>query len=243
MAKPNFVTSAPEAEPPGAPTSSAEWREFIANLDRQREDAEARLSDLLVQRNALALKLRLGSKTARQKADEIDAAADRLKVEIAEITGAVDGALAEARQAENVEKLTAEVERAGHVHILLQERAVHAKLFDAALAHLVRATEAWLQTSRALDEMSPRPPANHVVRVAPYELVLRSFFPLSVQGAVGGFSRPEGNFARSMAELVDHIDKPSRAWAEGLIPLADIQAAVEAAKAAQATEEGTGDAA
>jgi glycerol-3-phosphate dehydrogenase len=224
------------ADPPAEPTTSAEWRDFTANLGRQREDAEGRLADLLVQRNALALKLRLGSKPARQKADAIDVQVDRLRVEIAEMAAAVAGAEEEVRHAVKFEAAKAEIDKAAQVHLLLNERVAAAKVFDEALDILVNATGNWVRTSRALGSLSPRAPAEYLARVGPYELILRAFFALSAQGGVAGFDRPTGSFARTMRDMVDHIDAPSKAWAEGLVPIAGIQVPADATRAANPEE-------
>jgi hypothetical protein len=245
MSKSNAVaTSSAEVAPPAAPTTSAEWRAFITNLDRSREDAEARLADLLVQRNALALKLRLGSKPARAKADEIDAAADRLKIEIGEMVAAVAGAEEETRKAEKVEKLRVEVEKAGQVQLLLLERAALAKLLDESLSILVAATghrrsssiEVWIHLSVA---------APHVLwSRAPLEMIATGH--LRIRAALPdfptprGFQKPGGDTEKTWAGLVPHVDKAAKAWAEGLLPLATMQAAADAHKAAQ---EGASDAA
>lgn len=248
------TSPAERVEPQTTPTTSAEWHEFIAGLGRQREDAEARLEDLLVQRNDLALKLRLGNKSARQKADAIDAQVDRLKVEITELVAAVSGALEEARSAERAEKLAAEVEKAGQTQIILQERAALARVLDESLSILVAATDKWLQLSIALESVCPKAPARYIWAKSPHEMIACAHLPM--RSALDGFDMPAGfhksggGTTKTWADLIPHVDQAAKAWAEKLLPLADFEAlalahlaaqegaVADAAKSVQAAQEG-----
>ncbi len=200
---------------------------------------------MLVERNSLALKLRLGQKAARVRADAIDVQADKLKTEIEEIVGAIAGALEEAQEAERREKVAAEIEKAANTQVLLLERAKLAMLLDDAVSVLIQATDRWVVTSMEMERLCSLAPSRFIWGHGPVEMLVQAHMPLgaAIQGfpAPAGFEKADGTKTRNWIDLVAHVDRGAKAWAERLIPLADIQAAADAAKAAQATQEGAGD--
>lgn len=200
------VKSKPAPTPP-------DWGAVITDLRQQLTTAEARRGALAERRKTLALEAHLG--TAEAQAALVEIGKDQAVVagEIEDLTAAI--ADAERRQSLAVTEAeqAAERERAREILALLEDRKKLAADFDTAVAALVSAAAAYVDSGIKLRGLSPKPLSDFAIRGLAKAAIETSFIGMTTAHRIQGFALPATELRKPLSAHTEHVDKVHRAWA------------------------------